>query len=125
MGGTVSLLGNWVFYLPPLGYTNSDTFTYTVSDGHCATAVGTVTVQTKDTSRPWPVSFIENPGDGSFRVTCDGVPGWDYKFQYAEDLPNPLWEDLTTVTADAYGTCEYSDWPPTNAPTRFYRSILP
>jgi hypothetical protein len=126
MGGTVSLLGNWVFYLPPPGYTNSDAFTYTVSDGHCGvTAQGTVTVQTKDTSSPGPVSFIESPGDGSLRLTCNGVPGWAYKFQYAGDLPNPLWEDLTTVTADTYGTCEYIDWPPTNAPTRFYRSVLP
>ena len=51
-GGTVSLLGNWVFYLPPPGDTNADTFSYTVSDGHCATAVGTVTVQTKDNTFP-------------------------------------------------------------------------
>jgi hypothetical protein len=124
-GGTVSLRGCWVFYLPPPGAPNTDTFTYTVSDGHCATAVGTVTVQIKDNSMPWPVSFIENPGDGSFRVTCDGVPGWAYMFQYAEDLSKPVWEDVTTATADAYGTCEYIDRPPTNAPTRFYRSIMP
>ena len=123
--GTVSLDGNWVFYLPPPGYTNSDTFSYTVSDGHCATAVGTVTVQTKDNTTPGPIAFIENSGDGSFRVTCDGAPGLAYKFQYAEDLSNPVWEDVTTVTADAFGTCEYIDRPPTNVPTRFYRATLP
>jgi len=58
-------------------------------------------------------------------VTCDGVPGSAYKFQYAEDLSNPLWADVTTLTADACGTCEYIDRPPTNAPTRFYRAVEP
>ena len=124
-GGTVSLRGNWVFYLPPPGYTNSDTFNYMVSDGHCASAVGTVTVQIKDNSIPWPTSFIENPGDGSFRVTCDGIPGWAYKFQYATDFFPPNWQDVTTLTADKYGTCEYIEHPPTNAPVRYYRATLP
>ena len=58
-------------------------------------------------------------------MTCDGVPGWAYKLQYAEDLSSPVWEDVTTVTADAYGTCEYIDRPATNALIRFYRCVLP
>jgi hypothetical protein len=124
-GGSVSLRGNWVFYLPPAGYSNSDTFTYTLADGHCATAEGTVTVQVKDSTNARPVAFIENPGDGSFRVSCDGVPGWAYKFQYADDLANPRWEDVTASIADAYGTCEYLDRSPTNAPARFYRVTSP
>ena len=78
-----------------------------------------------NTSNPRPVAFIENPGDGSFRLSCDGVPGWACEFQYADDLSNPVWENVITATADACGTCEYLDWPPTNTPTRFYRAILP
>jgi nitrogen fixation protein len=124
-GGAVTLRGNWVLYLPPPGMTNSDTFTYTVSDGHCATAEGTVTVQVKDNNSPAPLAFIENQGDGSFRVTCDGVPGWPYKFQYADDLAHPGWQDIATLTADAWGTCEYIDPPRTNALARFYRAISP
>jgi hypothetical protein len=124
-GGNVSLSGNWVFYLPPPGSTNSDTFTYTVTDGHCATADGTVTVQVKDTSNPAPVAAIESAGDGWFRVSCDGVPGWAYKLQYAEDLVNADWRDIATFIADAWGTCEYLEQPPASTPARFYRGILP
>jgi hypothetical protein len=124
-GGTVSLSGNWVFYMPPSGSTNADTFTYTVTDGHCATIEGAVTVELKDNSNPAPVAFIENQGDGSFRVTCDGVPGWTYKFQFSRDLAIPHWEDIGTFAADAWGTCEHIDWPSTSAPARFYRALLP
>jgi hypothetical protein len=124
-GGVVTLRGNWVLYLPPPGMTNSDTFTYTVTDGHCAGAEGTVTVQIKDNTSPAPVASIENQGDGSFRVTCDGVPGWPYKMQYADDLAAPGWQDIATLIADAWGTCEYIDPPRTNALARFYRAISP
>jgi Fungalysin metallopeptidase (M36)/Bacterial Ig domain/Immunoglobulin domain/Immunoglobulin I-set domain/Fungalysin/Thermolysin Propeptide Motif len=124
-GGTVSLAGNWIFYLPPPGPAASDSFTYTVTDGHCSTAAGTVTVQVKATSNPAPVVFIENPSAGSFRISCDGVPGWDYKIQYATDLSAPHWVDVGTFTADAWGTWQFADLAATNVPARFYRALFP
>src|SRR5207245_862634 len=32
-GGTLTTSNGWIFYTPPAGFTNSDTFTYTISDG--------------------------------------------------------------------------------------------
>jgi hypothetical protein len=124
-GGTVSLTNNWIYYDPPVGFTNTDTFTYTVGDGHCGTDVGTVTVQVK-TDDPKPFSFaIENQGDGSIRLTFAGIPGDTYRIQYADSLSNPSWQTLTTPIADNFGICQFVDWPLTNAPTRFYRAVWP
>jgi hypothetical protein len=124
-GGTVSLNGGWVYYTPPPGFTNADTFTYTVSDGHCGTDVGTVSVEVKPDD-PRPSSFtIQNLGDGSFRLSFSGMPGYVYWIQYTEDLSNPNWQMLSTPTADVFGACEYTDWPPTNTPARFYRLLWP
>jgi hypothetical protein len=127
-GGTVGLTNNWVYYAPPAGSTNGsayDTFTYVVSDGHCGTDVGAVTVQVRP-DNPQPATFaVVNPGDGSIQLTFDGIPGYAYRLEYAEDLSHPNWQTLATQTADGYGVCQFVDWSLTNAPMRFYRAVWP
>jgi hypothetical protein len=122
-GGTMGLTNNWVYYSPPGGPANGDTFTYTVSDGHCGTDVGTVTVQIK-ADNPKPLAFtIANPDDGSMELTFDGMPGYTYRIEYTEDLLNPVWQTLTTQTADGFGVCQFVDGSVTNAPARYYRAV--
>ena len=124
-GGTVGLSNNWVFYAPPGGATNGDTFTYTVSDGHCGSDVGTVTVQIK-ADNPRPLNFaIANPGESSVRLTFDGIPGYNYRLEYTDSLSNPNWQTLGTQTADSLGVCQLADGSLTNAPVRFYRAVWP
>ena len=43
-GGAVVTNNGWVFYTPAPGFTNTDTFTYLVTDGWSAPVAGTVTV---------------------------------------------------------------------------------
>ena len=125
-GAAVELKGNWVYYRPPAGFTNTDTLTYSVSDGHCGgIAVGTVTVQIQTNNAPSANFTIQDLGDGSFKLKFAGIPGWTYRIQYAEDLTNPNWQDLATPTADEFGAYEYTDRPPVNTPSRFYRSVWP
>lgn len=45
--GTTSVVGNKVVYTPTNGYFGSDSFTYTISDGHGGTASATVNVTVK------------------------------------------------------------------------------
>ncbi len=46
--GTVTLNNGQVFYQPAAGFHGTDSFTYTISDGHGGTATGTVTVTVLD-----------------------------------------------------------------------------
>ena len=124
-GGIVKLTNNWIYYAPPGSTTNEDTFTYMVSDGHCGTDVGTVTVQIK-ADNPQPLTFaMDKPGDGSIRLTFDGMPGYNYRIQHADDLTGQNWHTLGTQTADGMGVCQVVDWSPTNAPAQYYRAAWP
>jgi hypothetical protein len=125
-GGTVTWSGNWVYYQPLAGYTNSDVFTYTISDGYCGgIATGNVLVQVITASGPSHNFTINLQPDGSVRLDFAGIPGWTYRIQYADTLPPVNWMDLSTNTADSLGDYEYIDMPPANSPTRFYRSVSP
>jgi hypothetical protein len=125
-GGTVALTNDWLYYTPPVGSTNGDTFAYTVSDGHCGgTAIGLVTVQVRTDTSPSGNITIENRSDGSVLLTFSGIPDWTYRIQSTDNLAAPQWQDVATRRADLYGGYEYADWPLTNAPTRFYRSVWP
>ncbi len=124
-GGTVSLNAPWIYYAPPPGLGVPDTFAYLVSDGHCGTAVGTVTVQVQ-ADNPQPLHFIiGRMGDGSLQMTFDGIPNQTYGIDYSDSLSPPNWQVLTNQTADGFGAIWVTDWPLTNVPTRYYRAVGP
>ena len=125
-GGTVTLSGPSIYYLPPAGLTNADAFNYTISDGHCdGTAVGTVLVNVRTDTNPASRATIVQTGNGSVQVIFDGMPGVAYRVQGADMLSPPNWQDVTNLTADQYGTYIYTDWPATNGPVRYFRSVTP
>ena len=124
-GGTVTLNSPWIYYAPPAGGVSSDSFTYTVSDGHCGIAIGTVTVQIKaDNSQPSRFA-IGQMGNGSLQLTFDGIPGQAYQVQCTDTLSPPNWQALTNPTTDNFGVGWVTDWPATNGPGRFYRAVAP
>ena len=122
-GGSVTLNGGYVFYLPPNQPVTTDSFSYTISDGQCGgTALGSVSIVTKPDSQA-PLNLgIQNLGNGAFHLAFDGVPGFTYEIQYAGSLLSTNWQALTEITADQYGVCQFSDTSSTNAPARFYRA---
>ena len=62
-GGTVVVNANGTFsYLPPTGFTGSDTFSYTIADGGGLTSVATVTITVAN--RVWYVNNAVANGDG-------------------------------------------------------------
>jgi alpha-tubulin suppressor-like RCC1 family protein len=125
-GGTVYLKGNWVYYIPLAGFTNTDTYRYTVSDGHCGgEAVGVVAVLVESDVAQSGNFTIQRQSDGSILLRFNGIPGFTYQIQYTESLSNPNWQDLGTQTADGLGVYQFNDYPPANAPARFYRSVWP
>ncbi len=120
---TLTVSGGWVFYTPPAGFTNADAFTYTITDGHGGSAVGTVTVALQVDDAPSQNLTITDLGEGSFRINGSGIPGYTYRLQYS-DSPSPfVWQSLVSATADSTGAFQYTDT--SGAPTRFYRTVYP
>jgi hypothetical protein len=125
-GGRVTLNGPSIYYMPPPGLTNADSFNYTISDGHCGgTAVGSVLVEVRGDSNPACSVTMVRAGNGSMQVIFDGMPGVAYRVQTTDTLTPPNWQDVTTLVAGQYGTCIYEDWPATNGPVRYFRSVSP
>ena len=125
-GATVTLDGEWVYYTPPPGFTSADSFTYTVSDSRGGTATGTVTVNVKlDSGVTRNIAAIQNLGNGTFRITFNGIPGRTYTIQYTEKLnpPDTVWITLGRATADGVGVFIFNDRAGPAA--RFYRSAYP
>jgi hypothetical protein len=124
-GGAVFMESPWVYYTPPASDPATDTFTYTVSDGHCGMATGTVTIQLK-ANNPQPANFgIAGVTNGILTLTCEGIPGWGYHLEWTDSLSPPNWRVLTNQVADNFGLLQFTDSSLTNATTRFYRVAYP
>ncbi|HEV2394893.1 MAG TPA: MBG domain-containing protein [Verrucomicrobiae bacterium] len=120
-GGAVALTsgGTMVSYTPAHDFAGLDTFTYTLSDGHC-TAQGTVAVTVTSTSGPTLNLISITANSGANFLQFAGIPTFQYVIQSASSSSGP-WTDLSgTLTADATGLIIYNDSNPTSP--RFYRT---
>jgi hypothetical protein len=126
-GGTVSWQGQWIYYLPLAGQTNSlDQFNYIVSDSYCGgTTVGTAIIAVSTNTAPTARATIQLQPDGSVQISFDGEPGYTYRIQSTESLSPTDWQDVSTNTADDYGVILYVDQPASGTPTRYYRCVSP
>lgn len=122
-GGDVTVSGDWVFYTPPPGNTDSDSFTFSVRDEHGAVASGTAAVILKHDAAVALNIRAETLGDGSVRLRCDGIPGLTYAIEVSEILEPPGWQTLSEQVADPAGGFEDVDFPPPGSPARFYRAV--
>lgn len=125
-GASIYLAGSWIHYVPAAGFTNNDTFTYSISDGNGGVANGTVTVGIKTDSSTGlnQIGNIQILGPNSYRITFGGIPGRTYTIQYTESLVAPFsWQPLTTATASPTGMITVDDNSAT--PLRLYRTVLP
>ena len=122
---TIRVSGGWVFYTPPTGFTNADSFTYTITDGRGGSAVGTVAVAIQVDNSQSQNLAITDLGNGAFRINGNGIPGYLYRLQYSDTIAPFNWQVMVggSVTADSTGKFEYTDT--SGAPTRFYRTVYP
>ena len=93
-GGTVVSNGGWLFYTPALGFTNTDRFTYTISDGIVVPVTGSVTVNVRFNNRPSPKLTISDLGGGrdspASRESCKSAGTWDTR------TPKSAWPSYAT-----------------------------
>lgn len=122
---SVSLSGSDVLYQAAQGFTGTDSFPYTISDGNGGTATGTVTVTISNSQSATVRTLdIQILGDGTLRVRYKGIPGIRYTVQSTESLAPANWQPRRTATADAAGNFEFIDSTPLPA-ARFYRATAP
>jgi subtilisin-like proprotein convertase family protein len=121
-GGTVVSNSGWIYYNPPAGFTNSDSFTYSITDGFGAPVTGNVTVNIAVDNGPSPNLTIAALGGGVYLVSGNGIPLRTYRMLYS-DSPAGAWLLLGTATADRNGLFEITD--SSGSPQRFYRSVYP
>ena len=122
-GGIMSNSGGWIFYNPPDGFTNGDSFTYVASDDLGEDATGTVAVVVLTNRIPQGTLNLQQLGNGEFEVDLYGIPWANYTIQYADRLSPPNWQTITTRTADFQGVIDYDDTVSNGAQMRFYRAI--
>ena len=124
-GGTVSVIGKWVYYTPADGDTSADSFTYTVTDGNGGSATGSVAVNIEVDNNVGQNLVLTDLGNGSYLIDGSGIPARVYRLQFTDSLTPANWQDLSggSVTADAAGKFQYTDT--SGSPTRYYRSVNP
>ncbi len=121
-GGTVQLTARSFTYTPPSGYTGSDSFHFTISDG-VNFVQGLVQVGiTGPVGNGLTLISMVPSGDG-VRLTFAGIPGRGYRVQHATTLdPAATWTTLDTISANTSGFLIYTHSSP---PSPSYWRVIP
>jgi hypothetical protein len=121
---TTNGTSGFVFYTPNAGDKNGDVFSYTATDNHGVSAVGTITVNIiTDNGPSMNMTFRGVQPDGSVALDFSGIPGRTYGLQFSTDLVH--WTTIKPVTTDQYGSGHVVDAPAHVTPSGFYRMIYP
>jgi hypothetical protein len=123
-GGAVLIFRGWIIYMPPPGYTNNDTFPYTIADSSGLQASSTVSVSVVvANSSAQNLESTANQATNVTLVQFNAIPSRSYTVQYAASLASPSWQSLGQSPADGLGRLSFTD---SNAISlRYYRSTFP
>jgi hypothetical protein len=121
LGATVLRVGTTIYYVPPDGLTNDDSFTYTITDGRGASATGVVQVATRVV--PSPTLTISTTNGIRF-LAGTGIPGLGYRLEYKDSIPGPSWQTLTGITNNALGRFIFLESLPASS-LRIFRLAFP
>jgi hypothetical protein len=125
-GGSVGASAGNLDYTVPLGFTGTDTFSFTVEDGPGLTATATFTVIVKPAGdgQTQNLAGIVTLGGGTKRVTFAAFPNSVYLVQATGSLVTPNWTLLAEVTSGVNGLIVYDDTDAPNHSQRFYRALV-
>ena len=124
-GGSVSLAGGIITYVPVASSVADDLFTYTLSDGYTnVTGTVLVTVRSSGAVSQNLVARMTN-GNGSVSITFAGIPGRTYYIQATTNLTPPDWVSIGTNVVGSNGLSTFDDLEATNYTSRYYRTATP
>ena len=116
-GGAVEVIDPTIYYLPPPGFTGTDTISYTIDDGWGGVTAGTIEVRVLPDHVPACGEVIVDAANPqSFIVGV--IPGQTYLFERSVDLQN--WEPVNTYAGPPTGVLDAVD-PDPLVDLRFYR----
>ena len=124
LGGTVVSNGLWIYYTPPPGNTNADTFTYGIADTLGGSSAGTVSITARLEAAPSLALKATDLGGGNYLIQFDGIPNSNYDIETAPGLNPGIWQLWTTTNTDASGKMAVTDNAANGAPARFYRTVF-
>lgn len=115
--------GTTVFYAGP---NVDDAFTYTIVNSEGAASTGLILIHVTSATSGSTVARLQIgvPGEGTNTVSFAGIPNYQYLVQFATNLTDSPWFNLSTNTAGANGLWTVVDPSATNA-QRFYRVSTP
>lgn len=124
-GGSVTIDGGWLLYVPPVGWNGSDLVSYTVADADGHRSTGTVLVQPMGAGLTAPNTIVRLQvlPDGARSIGFAGIAGRSYSIQATSDLSQPVWTELTLRLAGPNGLFEFVDSEQPPPAQRYYRAM--
>jgi len=123
LGGTVVSNGLWLYYTPPAGNTNADTFTYSIADSLGGSSVGLVTITSRLDLAPSLTLKVTDLTGGNYLIQFDGIPDSIYDIETTPVLNPADWQLWTTTNTDNNGMISLIDSITNGAPAKYYRTV--
>jgi len=125
-GGDVHIVGSFLFYSPPPGYSGIDHMHVRITDpygGGADAAVDLVPVTASGEPTRALISITALPG-GRLSARFAGVPGRHYRVQASDTLTPPIpWSEIACGTAGSDGQFVVTATPPGVGGGRYYRLV--
>jgi autotransporter-associated beta strand protein len=128
-GGMLTLLDGELTYTPPTGFAGLDSFDYVLVDARGGLAAGRVTLKVLvDKMMAIDLLSAINPelagaGSNDAVVHLAGFPGRTFRVEAADDLAQPVWDDLGLATVDENGLLKFIDPSTYQRARRFFRLL--
>ena len=123
LGGTIVSNGLWLYYTPPVGNTNADSFTYSIADTLGGSSTGTVNITTRLDAAPSLTLRVTPLAGGNYLIQFDGFPNGTYDVEAATALNPANWQTWVTTNTDANGMITLIDTSSNGAPAKYYRTL--
>jgi hypothetical protein len=120
-GGTVSVAGEVITYVPPGNFLGTDTFQYTAADRFGGTATGHVYVKVLGEAPSLNFLSIVQTAQGIV-LQFAGIPGQRYLVQAADQVTGPWVNVAAPITAEPSGLIQWEDQQTPLPSVRFYRT---
>ena len=123
LSGTIVSNGLWLYYTPPVGNTNADSFTYSIADTLGGSSTGTVNITTRLDAAPSLTLRVTPLAGGNYLIQFDGFPNGTYDVEAATALNPANWQTWVTTNTDANGMITLIDTSSNGAPAKYYRTL--